>query len=95
MTGPLADFFDEIERTAALNWPDLGDGPEALAERRAAVDAMNGPTVEVMRYRPFQGNAARATEVWAVVDRNQAARLVTPAPMTDPALRDRDEPPRR
>lgn len=73
---------------APLDWDALGAGPAALAALR---DACQGPTVEVTPYRPFSGNQARDTEVWAVVDRKQATRLVTPAPITDAALVDRDE----
>lgn len=100
MTATIPDMFDdrphslaamvrEAQAAAApLDWAALGAGPEALAALR---EACIGPTVEVRKYTPFEGNPAREAEVWAVVDRKQAGRLVTPAPMTDPALVDRDE----
>jgi hypothetical protein len=101
VTATIPEFFDDRPHSLAemvadaqsaaqpLDWAALGDGPDALAALR---EACNGPTVEVTPYRPFEGQPERETQVWAVVDRKTAAaRLVTPAPMTDPALVDRDE----
>lgn len=87
MTGPLADLFDEGAALAAPSpWEDLGVGPDALAEHRAAIDACVGPVVQV---EPFKGvlNARRDAPLWQQGDRAHLRRLAFPIrPLQDPAL---------
>lgn len=90
MTAVIPDMFGEDGNLEALfaEGAALAAPPEPW---NLDVAACLGPTVEVTQYRPFAGQPPRDTRVWAVVDRQAVAgRLVEPAPMTDPALVDRD-----
>lgn len=102
-TGPLADQFcsrgamarllAEAEAEARPSpWEALGDGPEALAAARAAVDACLGPVVMV---RPYNPHVRAEAPVWQSGPRDHIRRrLVAPLPLPDPALLRNERPER-